>query len=33
MGILSRTSFLIRSKLNALLNRSEDPSETLDTSE
>ncbi|MFW6046168.1 MAG: PspA/IM30 family protein, partial [Natronomonas sp.] len=32
MGILSRASYVIRSKLNALLNRAEDPTETLDYS-
>ncbi|RDZ92989.1 phage shock protein A, partial [Haloferax sp. Atlit-6N] len=32
MGILSRTSYVIRSKINALLNRAEDPTETLDYS-
>ena len=32
MGILSRTSYVIRSKINALLNRSEDPGESLDYS-
>ena len=32
MGILSRTSYVIRSKLNSFLNRAEDPSETLDYS-
>ena len=32
MGILSRTSYVIRSKLNAVLNRAEDPTETLDYS-
>jgi len=32
MGILSRASYVIRSKLNALLNRTEDPTESLDYS-
>jgi len=32
MGILSRTSHLIRSKMNALLNRAEDPGQQLDYS-
>ena len=32
MGILSRTSYLIRSKVNALLNRAEDPGQQLDYS-
>lgn len=32
MGILSRASYVIRSKVNALLNRAEDPRETLDYS-
>ncbi|MFP4530285.1 MAG: PspA/IM30 family protein, partial [Halodesulfurarchaeum sp.] len=32
MGLLSRLSFLIRSKLNALIGRAEDPKETLDYS-
>ena len=32
MGILSRASYVIRSKINAVLNRAEDPSETLDYS-
>jgi len=32
MGILSRTSYVIRSKINAVLNRAEDPNETLDYS-
>ncbi len=32
MGILSRTSYVIRSKINSLLNRAEDPTETLDYS-
>jgi len=32
MGILSRASYVIRSKMNALLNRAEDPSQTLDYS-
>src|SRR6056297_1201845 len=32
MGILSRASYIIRSKVNAVLNRSEDPTQTLDYS-
>jgi phage shock protein A len=32
MGILSRASYVVRSKVNSLLNRAEDPSETLDYS-
>jgi phage shock protein A len=32
MGILSRASYVVRSKINTLLNRAEDPSETLDYS-
>src|SRR6056297_788857 len=32
MGILSRASYVIRSKFNALLNRAEDPTQTLDYS-
>ncbi len=32
MGILSRASYVLRSKFNALLNRAEDPRETLDYS-
>jgi len=32
MGILPRTSYVIRSKINAVLNRAEDPNETLDYS-
>ena len=32
MGILSRASHVIRSKVSALLNRAEDPSESLDYS-
>src|SRR6056297_2821356 len=32
MGILSRASYVIRSKVNSLLNRAEDPTETLDYS-
>src|SRR6056297_3361905 len=32
MGILSRASYVIRSKLNSVLNRAEDPTETLDYS-
>ncbi len=32
MGILSRTSYVIRSKINSVLNRAEDPTETLDYS-
>jgi phage shock protein A len=32
MGILSRASVVIRSKVNALLNRAEDPTQTLDYS-
>ncbi len=32
MGILSRTSYVIRSKINSILNRAEDPTETLDYS-
>src|SRR6056297_2367842 len=32
MGILARFSYVVRSKLNALLNRAEDPQETLDYS-
>ena len=32
MGILSRASYVIRSKLNAVLNSAEDPNETLDYS-
>ena len=32
MGILSRASYVVRSKINAVLNRAEDPSETLDYS-
>ena len=32
MGILSRASYIVRSKVNGLLNRAEDPSETLDYS-
>ncbi|MFT4905113.1 MAG: phage shock protein A, partial [Natronomonas sp.] len=32
MGILSRASYAIRSKINAVLNRAENPQETLDYS-
>src|SRR6056297_1318991 len=32
MGILARASYVVRSKLNALINRAEDPNETLDYS-
>jgi len=32
MGVLSRASYVIRSKINAVLNRTEDPAETLDYS-
>jgi phage shock protein A len=32
MGILSRASYVVRSKVNALLNRAEDPTQTLDYS-
>src|SRR6056297_3622847 len=32
MGVLSRLSYVIRSKVNAALNRAEDPTETLDYS-
>ncbi|MEM4781921.1 MAG: PspA/IM30 family protein, partial [Halalkalicoccus sp.] len=32
MGILSRMSYVIRSKVNSVLNRAEDPRETLDYS-
>ncbi len=32
MGVLSRLSYVVRSKINAALNRAEDPSETLDYS-
>ncbi|HET7325141.1 MAG TPA: PspA/IM30 family protein, partial [Halococcus sp.] len=32
MGILSRASYVIRSRMNAILNRAEDPSESLDYS-
>ncbi|ESS11869.1 MAG: hypothetical protein A07HR60_01207, partial [uncultured archaeon A07HR60] len=32
MGILSRASYVIRSKVNTLLNRAEDPTESLDYS-
>jgi phage shock protein A len=32
MGILSRASYVLRSKFNAVLNRAEDPRETLDYS-
>jgi phage shock protein A len=32
MGVLSRISYVVRSKVNAVLNRAEDPSETLDYS-
>ena len=32
MGILSRASYVIRSKVNSLLNRAEDPTESLDYS-
>jgi len=32
MGILSRASYIIRSKVNAVLNRAENPQETLDYS-
>jgi phage shock protein A len=32
MGILSRASYVIRSKVNAVLNSAEDPHETLDYS-
>ena len=32
MGILSRASYIIKSKLNSVLNRAEDPTETLDYS-
>jgi phage shock protein A len=32
MGVLSRLSYLVRSKVNAVLNRAEDPHDTLDYS-
>lgn len=33
MGLLSRLSFVVQSKINALLNRAEDPNESLDYAE